>query len=143
MDYYTFAFLVNRIFIFDIERFRKRDLQAVHKSPIERIENDKGTGKEKARSAIDPVGDLLRRHRCPAVVIEAGYMMVGAIRQRLRRVAVERQRQCAGRCRLHVDDGAVAPDVGVAIVVNVFDALRRCDGGNVLRWETLHRQRCV
>lgn len=118
-------------------------LQAVHKRPIECIENDKGTGKQKARSAINPVGYLLRRHCRPSglSVSIAAVEMTDPIRQCLRRVSVQWQRQRAGGCWFHVHDGIVAVAAAAiataGIFRNVLNALRRRDGGNVLRWETL------
>lgn len=53
-----FGFFIIHLLVF-------RSSQAVHKSPIETVENDKRTGEQEPGSSIDPIGDFLWRHRSP------------------------------------------------------------------------------
>lgn len=66
-------------------------LQTVHKRPVKRIENDESTWKQESCSTIDPVAYLLWRHCRPTGRLAVTIVPVTtAVRQRLRRVTVQR-----------------------------------------------------
>lgn len=47
-------------------------LHDVHERPVKHVEDEKANGEHEPGPLVDPDGNLLRRHRGPAVAVDAG-----------------------------------------------------------------------